>query len=189
MTKNVKLLSLIGIAAALAGGSVAISNNNNSTVQAASITLPAGYTKSAIIKWNQTGKASKALIDASKKGMKENTNSDAGSDNTLVNVTKLTASQQKELSQYTLSLINSARHQLGKQGWTYKRGALRFANRVANEYYSHNRSCWDADHYVTGIERAAKASGLNSKVVKSTKMKLACLSLQHTILTYVQCQY
>lgn len=116
MTKNVKLLSLIGIAAALAGGSVAISNNNNSTVQAASITLPAGYTKSAIIKWNQTGKASKALIDASKKGMKENTNSDAGSDNTLVNVTKLTASQQKELSQYTLSLINSARHQLGKQG-------------------------------------------------------------------------
>lgn len=164
MTKNVKLLSLIGIAAALAGGSVAISNNNDSTVQAASITLPAGYTKSAIIKWNQTGKASKALIDASKKGMKENTNSDAGSDNTLVNVTKLTASQQKELSQYTLSLINSARHQLGKQDWTYKRGALHFANRVANEYYSHNRSCWDADHYVTGIERAAKASGLNSKV-------------------------
>ena len=72
--------------------------------------------------------------------MKENTNSDAGSDNTLVNVTKLTASQQKELSQYTLSLINSARHQLGKQGWTYRRGALHFANRVA------------------------KASGLNSKV-------------------------
>lgn len=34
MTKNVRLLSLIGIAAALAGGSVAISNNNNSTVQA-----------------------------------------------------------------------------------------------------------------------------------------------------------
>lgn len=63
MTKNVKLLSLIGIAAALAGGSVAILNNNNSsasTVQAASITLPSGYTKSAIIKWNQTGKASKA---------------------------------------------------------------------------------------------------------------------------------
>lgn len=60
------------------------------------------------------------MIDASKKGMKENTNSDAGSDNTLVNVTKLTASQQKELSQYTLSLINSARHQLGKQDWTYK---------------------------------------------------------------------
>ena len=49
MTKNVKLLSLIGIAAALAGGSVAISNNNNSTVQAASITLPAGYTKSALL--------------------------------------------------------------------------------------------------------------------------------------------
>ena len=120
--------------------------------------------RSNSIKWNQTGKASKALIDASKKGMKENTNSDAGSDNTLVNVTKLTASQQKELSQYTLSLINSARHQLGKQDWTYKRGALHFANRVANEYYNHNRSCWDADHYVTGIERAAKASGLNSKV-------------------------
>lgn len=46
--------------------------------------------------------------------MQENTYSGAGSDNTLVNVTKLTSTQQRELSQYTLSLINSARHQLGK---------------------------------------------------------------------------
>ncbi len=45
----------------------------------------------------------------------ENINSDAGSDNTLVNVTKLTNSQKVELSKYTLSLINSARSQLGKK--------------------------------------------------------------------------
>ncbi len=167
MRKNVRLLSTISIAAALAGGAVTTLNgttNNTSTVKAASITLPSGYTKKAVIKWNQTGKASKALINASKKGMKENNYSDAGSDNTLVNVTKLSHSQKVELSKYTLSLINSARYQLGKKSWTYKTGALHFADRVANQYYTHNRSCWDAGHYVPGIQRAAKASGLNSRV-------------------------
>ena len=169
MRKNAKLLSTISIAAALAGGTIIALNNNvetaaNSTVEAASITLPSGYTKSAIIKWNQTGRASKALINASKKGMIENTYSGAGSDDTLVNVTNLSHSQKVELSKYTLSLINSARHQLGKKSWTYKAGALHFADRVAEQYYSHNKSCWDADHYVPGIKRAAKASGLNSRV-------------------------
>ena len=120
MRKNVKLLSTISIAAALAGGAVTALEKMeilqpSSTAEAASITLPSGYTKSAIIKWNQTGKASKALINASKKGMKDNTYSGADSDNTLVNVTKLTNSQKVELSEYTLSLINSARNQLGKQ--------------------------------------------------------------------------
>ena len=166
MRKNVKLLSTISIAAVLAGGAITTLNSNKTTskVEAASITLPAGYTKNAVIKWNQTGRASRALINASKKGMQENNYSDAGSDNTLVNVTKLSHSQKVELSRYALSLINSARHQLGKKSWTYKSGALHFADRVANQYYSHNRSCWDSDHYVPGIERAAKASGLNSRV-------------------------
>ncbi len=165
MKKSIKLLSTISIAVALAGGAItAVNNQETSNVDAASITLPSGYTKDAVIKWNQTGKASKALVNASIKGMKENNDSDAGSDNTLVNVTKLTDSQKVELSNYTLELINSARNQLGKQSWTYKRGALNFADRVANQYYSNNKSCWDPDHYVAGIERAAKASGLNSRV-------------------------
>ncbi|MDM8282413.1 hypothetical protein QUW32_06505 [Lactobacillus gallinarum] len=48
MRKNVKLLSIISIAAALAGGTITALNNNvetaaNSTVEAASITLPSGY--------------------------------------------------------------------------------------------------------------------------------------------------
>ena len=72
MRKNVKLLSTFGLAVTLTFGAVAALNTNEttkpvSTVDAASITLPSGYTKSAIIKWNQTGKASKALINASKK--------------------------------------------------------------------------------------------------------------------------
>lgn len=90
MRKNVKFLSVIGIVATLAGSAIAIFNNNSaapSTVQAASITLLSGYTKKAIIRWNQTGKESKALINVSKKGMQKNTYSDAGSDDTLVNVT------------------------------------------------------------------------------------------------------
>lgn len=187
MIKNAKLLSTISIAAALAGGTIIALNNNvetaaNSTVEAASITLPSGYTKSAIIKWNQTGRASKALINASKKGMIENTYSGAGSDDTLVNVTNLSHSQKVELSKYTLSLINSARHQLGKKSWTYKAGALHFADRVAEQYYSHNKSCWDADHYVPGIKRAAKASGLNSRVgqVYEDEAALPISSTYHT---------
>lgn len=166
MKRTVKLLSIISTTAILVSGVITTLNNNEtpSTAQAASITLPTGYTKNAVIKWNQTGRVSKTLINASKKGMKENNYSDAGSDNTLVNVTKLSHSQKVELSRYALSLINSARHQLGKKSWTYKSGALHFADRVANQYYSHNRSCWDADHYVPGIERAAKASGLNSRI-------------------------
>ncbi|MFJ6923334.1 MAG: SEC10/PgrA surface exclusion domain-containing protein [Lactobacillus gallinarum] len=187
MRKNAKLLSTISIAAALAGGTITALNNNvetaaNSTVEAASITLPSGYTKSAIIKWNQTGRASKPLINASKKGMIENTYSGAGSDDTLVNVTNLSHSQKVELSKYTLSLINSARHQLGKKSWTYKAGALHFADRVAEQYYSHNKSCWDADHYVPGIKRAAKASGLNSRVsqVYEDEAALPISSTYHT---------
>ncbi len=187
MRKNAKLLSTISIAAALAGGTIIALNNNvetaaNSTVEAASITLPSGYTKSAIIKWNQTGRASKALINASKKGMIENTYSGAGSDDTLVNVTNLSHSQKVELSKYTLSLINSARNQLGKKSWTYKAGALHFADRVAEQYYSHNKSCWDADHYVPGIKRAAKASGLNSRVgqVYEDEAALPISSTYHT---------
>ncbi|QQP28758.1 SEC10/PgrA surface exclusion domain-containing protein [Lactobacillus ultunensis] len=166
MKRTVKLLSIISTTAILVSGVITTLNNNEtpSTAQAASITLPAGYTKNAVIKWNQTRRVSKTLINASKKGMKENNYSDAGSDNTLVNVTKLSHSQKVELSRYALSLINSARHQLGKKSWTYKSGALHFADCVANQYYSHNKSCWDADHYVPGIERAAKASGLNSRI-------------------------
>lgn len=156
MRRNVKLLS----AAVLVAGLTFCAQ----PVKAASIKLPAGYTKNAVLKWNQTGKASRALIEASKKGMKEDHDSDAGSDNTMVNVTKLTAAQQKELSVYTLSLINSARQQVGQKKWTYNKATLNFANRVANEYYKNGKSCWDKDHYVAGITRAARVSGLNYKV-------------------------
>ena len=55
MRKNVKLLSTISIAAALAGGTITALNNNvetaaNSTVEAASITLPSGYTLLVILR-------------------------------------------------------------------------------------------------------------------------------------------
>ena len=51
MKRNIKLLSTISVAAALAGSAIFVMNNNqedNSTVQAASITLPSGYTKNVI---------------------------------------------------------------------------------------------------------------------------------------------
>ena len=119
----------------------------------------------------------------------ENINSDAGSDNTLVNVTKLTNSQKVELSKYTLSLINSARSQLGKKPWTYRSGALRFADRVANQYYTHNKSCWDSDHYVAGIYVLLKLQVLIQMQVKYMKMKQAYLFHHNMAQIFVLCQF
>lgn len=179
MRRNINMLSAVGLAIGLTLGAATAFNQN---VSAASVDLPAGYTKNAVIKWNQTGKASKALLNASRKGMKEDNDTDAGSDNAEVNATKLTADQQKELSIYTVDLINSARHQLGQQSWTYSKGAQKFANRVADEYYKNSKSCWDKDHYVAGIERAAKASGLNSTIgqVYEDEAALPISSSYHT---------
>lgn len=53
---------------------------------------------------------------------------------------------------------------MGKRDWTYRTGALHFADRVAVNYNKDGASCWDLDHDVRGIERAAKASGLNHTV-------------------------
>ncbi|TSO26425.1 SEC10/PgrA surface exclusion domain-containing protein [Lactobacillus sp. LL6] len=176
MKKEFKFLAIFGIVASFAGFSGNINNGHlinikTETVQAAvtsSITLPksAGYTKSNILRENE-GTISKAnrnkLIKGSIAGMKENKFIDTDtSDNRSVDVLHLSHSDQVEISKYTLSLINSARRQMGKRDWTYSDNALKFANRVALEYTNNNKSCWDPDHYVAGIKRAAKASGLST---------------------------
>ena len=175
MRKNVRFLAVFGIAAALFGGSMAMSNEvgTNASVQATTIDMSsakkAGYSKARVLKANK-GRLSQSdknkLIKGSMAGMKSNTwiDTDASDRAKIVNVTNLSWSDKVELSHFTMNLINSARRQMGKQNWTYRKGALKFADRTAAQYYDNNRSCWDSDHYVAGIKRAAKQSGLNSSV-------------------------
>lgn len=177
MKNNFKFLAVFGIAASLAGFSAAGINNSvgtsakTETVQASvtsSVTLPKskGYTKSNVLKENLgtiTKKNHQALIKGSIAGMKENKFVDTdASDNRTVNVLNLSHADQVEISKYSLDLINSARRQMGKKSWTYSESALKFANRVAKEYADNGKSCWDPDHYVAGIKRAAKKSGLST---------------------------
>lgn len=172
MKKNIKFATLIGASFALTlGGLTAVNLGGTTTtnVEAATLTLPKrqGYTKARVLKENcgkLRGSEKKKLIKGSIAGMKQNNWIDTdSSDLRHVNVTHLSQSDKVMLTHFTLNLINQARHQMGKQSWTYRKGALKFADRTAKEYYNNNRSVWDSDHYVAGIERAAKASGLNSR--------------------------
>lgn len=160
--------------AGLAFGGYALANNglSSQSVQASAtdtIHMPNGYTRARVLKANNgklNGSNKKQLVKASMDGMKENkfSDDDTSDNNRIVTVTSLNKSQKVELSNYALDLINSARNQMGKSDWTYKKGALHFADRVAVNYNKDHASCWDADHDVNGIKRAAKASGLNHTV-------------------------
>ncbi|KRL89826.1 SEC10/PgrA surface exclusion domain-containing protein [Lactobacillus kalixensis] len=174
MRKSLRLVSMISASAALALGGVATVNEvaNISITEVASaattsITLPksSGYTKANILKANNgklSSKAKKALVRGSMIGMKTNNFSDNdSSDDRVVTVTNLSESDKDEISKYALSVINSARAQMGKRPWTYSKSALKFADQVAINYNKDGASCWDSDHDVAGIKRAAKACGLN----------------------------
>lgn len=176
MNKGIKFLAALGLGASLFGAAASVNNEANVSshvVYAASeakLTLPEsqGYIKSRVLKEN-LGTISKSdkqkLIKGSMAGMKENNYEDTDpADSRIVDVTNLSYADQVELSKFTLSLINQVRNQFGKKSWTYSESSLKFANRIAKEYYDHDHSCWDSDHYVAGIKRAAKASGLNSTV-------------------------
>lgn len=174
MRKSLRLVSMISASAALALGGVATVNQVakpaiTEVVKAAttSITLPksSGYTKSNVLKANTgklSSKAKKALVRGSMVGMKTNTfTDDDASDNRVVTVTNLSASDKEEISRYALAVINSARSQMGKKPWTYSASAVKFADKVAENYQKDGASCWDSDHDVAGIKRAAKVCGLN----------------------------
>lgn len=131
----------------------------------ARIVLPikSGYTRKNIIKVNNGDYAVKnKLAKASEIGMEKNQYIDTNpDDNRTVDLRHLSNSDKVMLTKYTLNLINQGRQQFKQPKWHYTKAAQRFADRVAAQYTRNNRSCWDADHYVPGILRAAKASGLN----------------------------
>lgn len=181
MRKSQKLINTLSIAVLLTmGGATIVQNTQSSVINSnlhispvkstqnttSSITLPKGYTAKRILAVNNnkiSKKNKKALIKASKKGMKENVfHSNENEKGEMVDVTNLTYSQKIEINKYALSLINSARKQMNKKPWVLNKSAIKFADRVAKEYYNNNKSVWDPDHYVAGITRAAVASGLKN---------------------------
>ncbi len=171
MRKSIKFVSMLGAVIGLAFGGAALNNQNVKADATETINIPTskGYTKANILKANNgklNGSAKAKLVAGSMAGMKDNkfSDDDTSDNNTIVDVTKLTDAQKVELSDYALDLINSARSQMNKEGWTYKKGALHFADKVATNYDEDHASCWDSDHDVRGIERAAKTCGLNSTV-------------------------
>lgn len=132
----------------------------------AKLVLPKGYTRDSLYKAYQ-GKASKTFIKASIAGMKSNDFSKSNvseskkDDTTLVNPTKLTAKQNKELADFTLRIINQARIQLGLPKWRYSKGTTKLAADIASEYSKHKKGIQNGNHYVSGIVRACKKNGLN----------------------------
>lgn len=178
--KTRNLLKLLGCTMIFAIGSLATVNHqvigpncSAQTVKAATtgqirLYSEQGYTKSNILKANDghlSNTDRKKLIHACMAGMKNNHFTDTNSsDQRIVDVMNLNQLDQVELSKYALTLINSARRQMGMKDWTYSNHVLHFARCVAQEYDKDHTSCWDSDHDYQAIERAAKTCGLNTNV-------------------------
>lgn len=139
----------------------------------ASLILPKNYTRSALLaafKGNPSASFKKACIE----GMNENKFSRLANisenkkdDQTKVNLSKLTTAQKKELSEYTLRLINQARDDLGLPAWKYSTSTQNLANDIANEYTKGNWSISDQrGHYIAGITKACKENGFSGPLIE-----------------------
>lgn len=147
--------------------SIALFNVNTKVTHAATITLPQGYTVKRIERasYHLTPSLSRTLAKISCNGWKHNNYKASRYDNSrIVNVNKLTASEKSELAHFSLNTINNARRQFNHKPWHYSKAAMHFADRVARNYYQDGTSCWDPDHDVKAITKAAKVSGLNYRL-------------------------
>lgn len=137
----------------------------STTYAQANIKMPEGYTREALLEAYK-GNPSASFIKASMEGMEVNNFSrvvsgETKADNEIVTPSELTASQQKELAEFSLRVINSAREQLGLSPWIYSTGTQKLADDIAQEYQNNGRSIKDNGHYVAGIVRACQKHGLN----------------------------
>ena len=127
------------------------------------IAVPKGYTADLIEDWcnnpNNTHVTHK-LQYLSRQGMISNRFYDQMiNDNRKVDLNNLSSSDQYELSQYALTLINSIRTQLGLPEFTYTASAQNFANDIAKAYNEDNWSDYEL-HDVSAINNVAKMHGL-----------------------------
>lgn len=130
--------------------------------QEARITLPQGYTRSRLLAAYQ-GRPRKAFVKASMRGMKKNRfrySENARDDRTYLDPAHLTNAQAREITAFSLRIINGARSQLNLPEWRYSEDTQQLANDIAQEYTEHGRGIQNGDHYVAGIVRACKKNGL-----------------------------
>ncbi|KRM40829.1 hypothetical protein FC39_GL000025 [Lactobacillus hamsteri DSM 5661 = JCM 6256] len=106
--------------------------------------------------WNQ-------IVNSSEKAFKDEHNQfkseSKDEDEEKVDPKNLTPAQARQLSEYTLRIINDARSQLNLPKWTYGINTQSLANDIAKDYDEHGRSNRQG-HYVEGIVREAKKHGL-----------------------------
>ena len=136
-------------------------------VQAVNFDLPSSFTKKNLIKWkfHRNSKITTKLKNASLQGIYQNKYIDDNpADQRTIDLKHLNKQDKQMLSKFSLALINQGRDQIGSAKWIYNKHAQKFADRVAKQYTTHQRSIYDATHYLAGIKRAAKQSGLNDKI-------------------------
>lgn len=139
-------------------------NITTTSVKAANIKLPQKYTNHLVYKASRNDKqAVNKLRTISRQGMKNNNDWQdfKPGDDMTINPAHLSKKDQLEMQQYSLNLINKVRLQRHRVKWRSSSRATHFANSVAHNYYVDNMSCWDDDHDVKGILKAAKKHGLN----------------------------
>ena len=140
-------------------------STSSSTYAQANIKMPQGYTREALLEAYK-GKPSANFIKACMEGMEINDFSrvisgETKADEKIINPDRLTASEQKELAEFSLRVINNAREQLGLRPWVYSTGTQRLTDDIAKEYQDNGRSIKDNGHYVAGIVRVCQKHGLN----------------------------
>ena len=127
------------------------------------IIVPKGYTADLIESWKDdpnNAHVTRKLKRLSRQGMINNRFYDQTiNDNRKVDLNNLSSSDQYELSQYALTLINSIRTQLGLPKFVYTASAQNFANDIAKAYNEDNWSDYQ-DHDISAINRVAKQHGL-----------------------------
>ena len=127
------------------------------------IIVPKGYTADLIESWKDdpnNAHVTRKLKRLSRQGMINNRFYDQTiNDNRKVDLNNLSSSDQYELSQYALTLINSIRTQLGLPKFVYTASAQNFANDIAKAYNEDNWSDYQG-HDISAINRVAKQHGL-----------------------------
>lgn len=164
--KQKKLKLKLSIFVASIGLAIAGMGNNVQAAVTKHVDLPYGYTKTIVSKAANGNKyAIHYLAPISRNGMVNNQFTDTNhSDERMIDPVNLTKKDQTEIAKYALSVINSARKQMHQPNWKYSKAAMNFARRVANNYYHDGASIMDDDHDVHAIVKAARQSGLNSKL-------------------------
>lgn len=162
----------VGALILIAGASAMPQNTNpaNASVVHASveaeqtrIIVPKGYTTDLIEDWcddPNNAHVTHRLQYLSSQGMINNHFYDQTiNDNRKVDLNNLSSSDQYELSQYALTLINSIRTQLGLPKFVYTASAQNFANDIAKAYSKDNWSAYEL-HDISAINNIAKMHGL-----------------------------